>query len=270
MQVKTYAAVAVGFLLFAASRAAGAAGDAGLERGPAATALPAITQKMFDALAPGDKAVWERYLSPRFVQIDESGARLPRDKLMADFAALPSGLSGSIAVQDAQVSDFGAFAVIRYDLDEHEQFFDQALRVLYRATDTWRREGGKWRLVASQVMVVAQDPPPTPLSAALLSDYAGLYDLSGRKQRVEVRGGQLFEGRDGRELKPLIAVGDNVFVGQGDPLAIQYIFLRGADGKVQRLLERRKFADLQMTRLADAPAASTPQSTPASAPAASP
>lgn len=255
MRIKMSGAVVAALLLAAASHGAGAAGDAELERGPAATALPAITQKMFDALAPGDKAVWERYLSPRFVQIDESGARLARDKLMADFAPLPPGLSGSIAVQNAQVSDFGVFAVIRYDLDEHEQYYDQALQVLYRATDTWRREGGKWRLVASQVMVVAKDPPPTPVDAARLSDYAGLYDLSGKQQRVELRGGQLYEGRDGRELKPLIAVGDNVFVGQGDPLAIQYIFLRGADGKVQRLLERRKFTDLQMTRLADAPPA---------------
>ncbi len=255
MRSKIPSTVMLGLLLAAGVHSACAAGDAELERGPAATALPAITQKMFDALAPGDKAVWERYLSPRFVEIDESGARLERDKLMADFGPLPPGLSGSILVQNAQVSDFGAFAVIRYDLDEHEQYFDQALHVLYRATDTWRREGGKWRMVASQVMVVAQNPPPTPLNAALLSDYAGLYDLSGRKQRVEVRGGQLFEGRDGRELKPLIAVGDNVFVGQGDPLAILYIFVRGADGKVQRLLERRKFADLQMTRLAEASAA---------------
>ena len=234
-----------------------AAGNAELERGPAATALPTITQKLCDAVAPGDKAVWEHYLSQRFVQIDESGARLERAKLMADFGPLPAGLSGSIAVRNADVSDFGAFAVIRYDMDEHEQYFDQALHVLYRSTDTWRRESGKWRMVASQVMVVAQDPPPTAIDAALLADYAGLYDLSGRKQRVELRSGQLFEGRDGRELKPLIAVGDNVFVGRGDPLAIQYIFLRGTDGKVQRLLERRKFADLQMTRIIDtaAPAA---------------
>ena len=253
MRVQISRAALACLLLAAAavSHRAHAAGDAELERGAAATALPAITQKLCDAVAPGDKAVWERYLSPRFVQIDESGARLERAKLMADFGPLPTGLSGNIAVQNAQVSDFGAFAVIRYDMDEHEQYFDQALHVLYRSTDTWRRESGKWRMVASQVMVVAQDPPPTPVDAALLADYAGLYDLSGRKQRVEVRDGQLFEGRDGRELKPLIAVGDNVFVGQGDPLAIQYIFLRGADGKVQRLLERRKFADLQMMRIAD-------------------
>jgi len=243
------------------AQAAGAASsDAGLERGPAATALPAITQKLFDALAPGNRVPWERYLSPRFEQIDESGARLERAKLMADFGPLPPGLSGSIVIRDAQVSDFGAFAVIRYDMDEHELVFDQTLHVLYRATDTWRREAGKWRMVASQVMVIAQDPPATPLNSALLADYAGVYDLGGKRQyRVAVQGGHLAEGRDGRELTPLIAVGDNVFVAQGDPLAIQYIFVRGADGKVQRMVERRKFADLQMPRIADTPVSTAPQ-----------
>ena len=255
-----FPALAVLVASHCAQAAKGAASDAGLERAPAAVALPAITQKLFDAVAPGDRLPWERYLSPRFEQIDESGAHLPRAKLMADFGPLPPGLSGSIAIQNAQVSDFGAFAVIRYDMDEHESVFDQNLHVLYRATDTWRRESGKWRMVASQVMVIAQDPPALPFNSALLADYAGLYDLGGKRQyRVAVQGDHLAEGRDGRELTPLIAVGDNVFVAHGDPLAIQYIFVRGADGKVQRMVERRKFADLQMPRIAEAPSPTAPR-----------
>jgi len=260
MPTRLSGAFAALVLLAAASRETCAAGDATLERGPAAAALPAITQSLYDALAPGDKKVWERYLSPRFEQIDESGAHLARAKLLADLDPLPTGLSGSIVVDHTQVSDFGGFAVIRYDLDERERVYDQDLHVLYRATDTWRRESGKWRMVASQIMVLAQDPPPTPVSAALLADYAGLYDLSGkRRYRVALQGDGLTLGREGREAKPLIAVGDNVFVGQGDPLAILYIFVRGADGKVQRMVERRKFADLQMPRIDDAaPAAAAP------------
>ncbi len=243
----------------AASHRADAAGDAELELAPAAAALPALTQELYDAVAPGDKTPWQRYLSPRFVQIDESGAHLDRTRFLADLEPLPPGLSGTIEVKNAQVSDFGAFAVIQYDFEEHEQVYDQALHVIYRATDTWYRDSGKWRLAASQLMVVAQDPPPMPVSAALLADYAGLYDLGGkRRYRVEVQGDHLAEGRDGRELTPLIAVGDNVFVARGDPLAIHYIFVRGGDGKVQRMIERRKFADLEMPRIYDVavPAAS--------------
>jgi hypothetical protein len=247
-------------LLAAAGGAAQAAGDASLERGPAAAALPQITQELYDALAPGDKVVWERYLSPRFEQIDESGAHLGRAQFLADFGPLPPGLSGQILIRDARVAAFGGFAVIRYDMDEHELVYDQELHVLYRATDTWRREQGRWRMVASQVMVLAQDPAPMPVAAAALAQFAGLYDESGkRRYRVVVKDGQLAEGREGREPSPLIPVGDNVFVGKGDPLAILYIFVRGADGKVQRMVERRKFADILMARVEEAPAATQSQ-----------
>ena len=86
-----------------------------------------------------------------------------------------------------------------------------------------------------------------------LETFAGLYDLGGqRRYRVEQRGDELAMGREGGKLEPLIRVGDNVFVAKGDPLAIQYIFLRGTDGQVDRIVERRKFADLQLLRVRDA------------------
>jgi hypothetical protein len=244
-------ATAVGAVLISAACSATAA--VAPEQAPAAQALPVLEQQLYDALAPGDKQPWLRDLSDRFVQTDESGAVLDKARLMADFHALPPGLSGTIAVEHAQVSDFGRFAVIRYDLDENEQVYDQKLHVRYRATDTWQREQGRWRMVASQIMTLAQDPPPLPLNTAALSDYVGVYDLSGqRRYRVERRGDALVYGRDGGELAPLIPLADNVFVQQSDPLAIQYIFLRGADGKVQGLISRRKFADLRLNRMAGA------------------
>ena len=55
--------------------AAHAADDASLERAAAAQALPALTQKLCDAVAPGDKATWQHYLSGKFAVTDESGVR---------------------------------------------------------------------------------------------------------------------------------------------------------------------------------------------------
>ncbi len=79
--------------------------------------------------------------------------------------------------------------------------------------------------------------------------------MSGKwNYRVERRGDSLSLIREGHEPKAMIAVGDNVFVTQGDPLAIQYVFVRGAGGRVQRIIERRKFADLDLARLAEAAA----------------
>ncbi|HWY25843.1 MAG TPA: DUF4440 domain-containing protein [Nevskia sp.] len=243
----------LGLLLLALD--AQAADQAQLERAAAAQALPALTQKLCDALAPGDKALWTHLLSERFEVIDESGAHMNKKQLMDGFSPLPPGLSGTIEVKHAQVADFGTFAIIRYDMDEHERVFDQALHVLYRATDTWRREHGAWRQVSQQVMVLAQDPLPLPVDTKRLDDYVGRYAVSGKwNYRVERHGDGLSLTREGHEAKTMIAVGDNVFVVQGDPLAIQYIFVRGADGKVQRIVERRKFADLDLVRTAEAAA----------------
>ena len=248
------AAMRVGFavlLPLAAAQAAARATD-DLERAPAARALPALTQQLFDAVAPGDKAPWLRLLSARFEQIDESGAHMSKQQLMDGFGPLPPGLSGSIAVNDATVSDFGGFAVIRYDMDEHEQVFDQPLHVLYRATDTWRREQGRWRMVASQVMTVAQDPPPLPVDPARLDGCVGRYSVSGHwRYRVERSGAGLSLTREGGQPKPLIAVSDSVFVAAGDPLGILYVFVRDGGGRAQRIVERRKFADLEMLRAGD-------------------
>ena len=236
-------------LLFAGNVRAAALSE--LERAPAAQALPALTQRLCDALAPGDKGPWQRLLSDRFELIVESGARMDKKQLLDGLRPLPAGLSGTIEVKQARVADFGAFAVVRYDLDENEQVFDQHLHVLYRATDAWRREQGRWRQVSQQIMTVAQDPLPLPLDAARLDGYVGRYSVSGHwNYRVERQGAGLSLSREGHDPKPMIAMGDNVFVTQGDPLAIQYIFLPGPDGKVQRIVERRKFADLEMVRVA--------------------
>jgi hypothetical protein len=239
----------LGCALLCAGTARGAA-LSDLERAPAAQALPALTQRLCDALAPGDKGPWLRLLSARFEQVDESGAHLDKKQLLDGLQPLPPGLSGTIEVQQARVADFGGFAVVRYDLDENEQVFDQHLHVLYRATDVWRREQGRWRQVSQQIMTVAQDPRPLPLDAARLDGYVGLYSISGHwNYRVERQGAGLSLRREGHDPKPMIAMGDNVFVTQGDPLAIQYIFLPGSGGKAQRIVERRKFADLEMVRV---------------------
>jgi hypothetical protein len=133
---------------------------------------------------------------------------------------------------------------------EEETVYDQHIDVHYLSTYTWRREDGRWRVIAAQTNVVAKDPPALPIDAARLGGYAGTYELSAeRRYRVERRGAELVGGREGRDLKPLIAVGDNVFVDAGSNLGILRVFVVNADGRVERMVERRKFADLSWRRV---------------------
>lgn len=220
-----------------------------VDRRPAAEALPALAQKLLDAL-PHDAAVWERHVAPEALYVSEAGDVATRAELLEGFRPFPPGFSGSIRVQDARVSDFGEFATIVFDALERQRVYDQDIEVRYLSSQVWRREQGRWRLVLAQAAVRARDPAPTPVDARRLRDFAGTYALSGQRQlAVEARDGTLFAGPPGTELKPLIPVGDNVFAEPGHPLGVLRIFVRGKGGKADRMIQRRKHADLEWRRV---------------------
>lgn len=216
---------------------------------PAAQAIPILTQQLLDAL-PGDVAVWRRYLSDRVVYVSEAGHVASKEELLRAFVPFPEGLAGSIEVRNPRITDYGEVAVSVFDAHERQTVYDQRIEVNYRTTHTWRRENGRWRLIAAQNLVLARDPAAMPIDTRRLADYVGTYELSGRRRyRVEQRGDVLVGGRENSQLTPLIAVGDNVFVDSGSSLGILRIFVRGRTGAVERMVQRRKFADTNWLRV---------------------
>lgn len=221
-----------------------------LDTMPAARALPALVQQLMNAL-PGNAAVWQRYLSESAVYVSEAGEVTAKMELLKEFAPFPPDITGSIEVRNPRVTELGTVAIVVFDAHEKQTVFDQHIEVDYRGTQTWRRERGRWRLLAAEAVVLARDPPALPIDLARLRDFAGTYELSGdRRYRVELRGEILLGGREGGELVPLIAVGDNVFADAGSNLGILRIFVRRRDGTVDRMVQRRKFADLIWARVA--------------------
>lgn len=221
----------------------------GLDTMPAMQAIPTLTQQMMDAL-PGDAAVWRRYLSDRAVYVSEAGEVATKEELLKGFAPFPQGLAGSIKVKAPRVTDFGDVAISVFDAHEKQKVYSQHIEVNYRATHTWRREDGHWRLIAAQTVVLARDPPALPINTSRLGDYVGTYELSAkRRYRVKQRGDVLVGGSENKGLAPLIAVGDNVFADTGSNLGILRIFVRGEAGTVERMVQRRKSADLDWLRV---------------------
>jgi hypothetical protein len=218
------------------------------DAGPAAEVLRRLAQEMLDAL-PHDPAPWQRYVSERAVYVSEAGDIATKAELLEGFRPFPPGLSGSLKVQEARVEDFGDLATLVFEALERQGIFGQEIEVRYLGSQTWRREDGRWRLVLAHNAVRARDPPATPGQARRLRDFAGTYALGAWRLQVEVRDGTLAAGTPGGALRPLIAVGDNVFVEAGHPLAILRIFVRGSDGRVAKMIQRRKFADVEWTRL---------------------
>ena len=187
-------------------------------------------------------------MDPTYVVTSEEGEVIDRARFLDELRALPAGLKGSITVRDLTVQEFPAFAVVRFLADEWESVFGQELRTKYRTTDTFRRDGDDWKLVASHFAVVTQDPPAQEVSKAGWPGFVGTYRVApdGWTFTVELRDGQLWGGRDPKKLKRFVPVAPNVFVQSG--ALGEWIFVADETGKASRIVDFRKFEPLVWTR----------------------
>lgn len=215
-----------------------------------AATLKRATQALLDAVAPGERAVWEHYSDPAFTYVTEDNEVKTRAQVLEDLKPLPAGSTGWILVEEFRCKDFGTFAVTTYVMNEHESVEGHELRARYRGSDTWRHTASGWRLIAAQVYAIAQDPPRADMPAQRLADYEGLYGLSpATQQTIRREGDHLVVERAGRQPQLLLPESGDVFFSPGRPRT-RRIFMRGADGRVSGFADRREGTDLVWTRLA--------------------
>ncbi len=245
--------VAIG--CFVAAPVAAAVGASGASHTAASTAatLARATQALVDAIAPGERSVWEHYTDPAFVSVTEDNEVKTRKQSLDDLKPLPSGYSGWIDVQEFQCRDFRTFAVTTYVMDEHETVEGHALHARYRGSDTWRATSAGWRLVASQVYAVPSDPPRVELPSARLTEYEGVYGLSpGTRETIRRDADHLIVERHGRAPQVLLLESGDVFFTPGHPRT-RRTFTRAPDGAVTGFADRREGTDLVWTRVTVAP-----------------
>lgn len=209
----------------------------------------ATTQALVDAVARGDRGAWDAVMDPSCVVTTEEGQVLDKKQFLAELRPLPPGLQGGIAVRDLTVQELGDVAIVRYLLDEWETIFGQRLATRYRATDSFRRAGAGWKLVASHSSVVTRDPPAQRVTTSSWPSFAGTYRLlpGGWTLTVELRDGKLLAGPDPARLRPLVPVAQNAFVRSG--VLGDWIFGTDDHGNVDRIVELRKFGVLVWTRV---------------------
>lgn len=204
-------------------------------------------QILMDAIASGDKAVWDRALDPSCVLTTEEGQVMTKAEFLASLRPLPSGLTGGIAVKELTIQEFPSFAVVRFMADEWERVFGQRLTTKYRVTDTFRRVGRDWKMVASHVAVITQDPPAQEVSKTNWPALVGTYQLfpDGWTFTVELHDGTLYGGRDPKKLKPFVPVTSEAFVLSGS--LGEWLFVV-ENGEATRIVNLRKFEPLVWTR----------------------
>src|SRR5580698_9529351 len=74
--------------------------------------LRAKDQALLDAIAPGDRKVWEQALSPDAVYVDENGVVMNRSQFLEQLTPLPTGSSGILHITSYTAHIVGDLATV--------------------------------------------------------------------------------------------------------------------------------------------------------------
>jgi hypothetical protein len=240
-------------LAVATLQSAAALQSAAIEADPAAVQkqLRADDQALLDAIAPGDKSVWERLLAKDAVYVDENGAVMHREQFLAALKPLPPGTSGHITIVTYEASIRGQVALVVHkddERDERENYHGIPLRADYLMTETWIKEGVDWRLALVHVYVVPKDPPAIKISANRLAEYEGRYRAAPDLAYLIRREGDHLVGvREGLPTVTLSQESADVFFVPGRPRD-RKIFRRDANNRIVDFVDRREGEDLVFVR----------------------
>jgi hypothetical protein len=236
-------------LLLAAAVMAAPAPDS-MSTGPVLAQLRAKDQALLDAIAPGDRGLWERTLSADAIYVDENGEVFDRAKFLGEIKPLPAGASGHISIAAYDGVVHGNVALIRMRGDERELFHGAALHADYLMTETWLRQGAEWKLAMVHAYVVAVDPPAVALEAKVLDGLVGRYVFADLSLTVRREGDHLAGAQGTGPARPLLAETADVLFQPGRP-RVRWIVERDAAGRVTRLINRREGEDMAWIRAAD-------------------
>ncbi len=139
-------------------------------------------QILFDALAPGDVAVWREALTDDAVLVDEFGRRQTKAEALRDMRPLPTGFSGSIEIRRPKVHFYPQTAILDCEMFEQEKVFEQELTVRYLATLVFVRQGRGWKLAAMETVTLPTPPPRLEVRDVPLFDYPGTYTYGPRSK----------------------------------------------------------------------------------------
>ena len=211
--------------------------------------LVAIAQELFDAVAVGNKAPWEKYLADDVIYTDENWQILTKKDLVDGLQPLPKGYAGSIRMANVQSRINGDAAVLSYRLLEEETVFDQKLAPTYLETDTYFKRNGRWQLIAAHVIVIPSERKAMTLRPEQLDSIVGQYELTpGVNYTITRENGKLIGQRTGRAKEELVPADDNTFF-RKDSIRGEKVFARDQGGRVTQMLDRRENNDLVWKRV---------------------
>lgn len=207
-------------------------------------------QELLDAIAPGDVAVWQKYLADGCIYTDEEGNVMTKEELLKELKPLPKGYIGKIKMGEPKLFIQDDVIVMSHRDREELELYGQKLITWFHLTDTWaKQKDGQWKLVAAHVSAIPNERKPIAVRPDKLDDYVGQYRLATDVIYTVTReGDKLFGQRTGRAREELLALCADTFYRKGVWRG-EKVFERDGKGKVVRMLDRRENNDLVWERL---------------------
>lgn len=207
--------------------------------------LKRATQELLDAIAPGDKAVWQRHLAEGSIYVDEEGRVMTKDEVIKELNPLPRGYIGSIKIGETKTLVQDNVVVLSHLDREDLELYGQKIVTYFHMTNTWAKQNdGQWKLVSTQVMAIPNERKPVTIAAKDLDLYVGQYELAPQVTYTITReGDKLFGQRAGRNKDELLPLCQDTFYRKGVWRG-EKVFVRDAQGRVLRMLDRRENNDL--------------------------
>ncbi len=211
--------------------------------------LKRMTNELLDAVGPGNAEVWKKYTHDRLIYVSEANQEMTKAKLLEELQPLPKGLVGDLEVGAFRAELHGNVAVTTYVADERLDYFGQVLESQFRMTDTWLKTAAGWRLIATQVLAILEDPPAIALSREVLCGYSGTYRLTPEiVTKVSCTDDGLASERTGRKAATFKAEVRDVFFQPGQPRT-RRIFQRDEAGAITGFVDRREGLDIRWVKV---------------------
>jgi hypothetical protein len=207
--------------------------------------LTEATQELLDAIATGNKSIWQRYLADGSIYADEEGRVLTKDELIKELSPLPAGYVGSIKIGATKVLVQENVVVLSHLDREELELYGQKIVTNYHMTNTWaKQKDGQWQLVSTQVMAIPNERKPAAVDPKSLDSYIGEYQLTPQVSYIITReGDKLFGQRTGRAKEELLPLCVDTFYRKGVWRG-EKVFERDAQGRIVNMRDRRENNDL--------------------------
>jgi len=207
------------------------------------------TQAFSDAGQKGDGALMGRMVDDKVVFFNENGDRATKQDIASATPSPPNGVVTHMTVTDWNCEVHGDVAVASFIDDQKQDFHGQPFHARYRSVETWLKEGGDWRMIASQTIALRDDPATVTLSPAALREYAGAYEAApGVRYVFALQGADLTASNGGAPSVQKAEMRD-LFFTPGHS-RVTKLFERDADGRITGFVLRRAGHDILYKRVA--------------------